>query len=42
VHGFHNLIVADSSVFPTAVSVDPSLTIVGFSYVAACHIHESL
>jgi len=42
VHGFTNLFVADSSVFPTAVSVDPSLTIMGFSYIAARHIHEGL
>ena len=42
VHGFANLFVADSSVFPTAVSVDPSLTIMAFSYVAAHCIHESL
>ncbi len=35
VHGFGNLFVADSSVFPTAVSVDPSFTIMAFSYVAA-------
>lgn len=42
VHGFANLFVADSSVFPTAASVDPSLTIMGFSYVAARHIHGVL
>jgi choline dehydrogenase-like flavoprotein len=38
VHGFDNLFVSDSSVFPTGVSMDPSLTIMGFSYVAAEHI----
>ncbi len=38
VHGFENLFVSDSSVFPTGVSMDPSLTIMGFSYVAADHI----
>jgi len=42
VHGFSNLFVADSSVFPTPVSLDPSLTIMGFSYVAAQHIHDAL
>ena len=42
VHGLANLFVSDSSVFPTAVSVDPSLTIMGFSYVAARHIHDML
>jgi choline dehydrogenase-like flavoprotein len=42
VHGFSNLFVADSSVFPTAVSVDPSLTIMGFSYLAARHIVDAL
>lgn len=42
VHGFDNLFVADSSVFPTPVSVDPSFTIMAFSYVAARHIHDHL
>jgi choline dehydrogenase-like flavoprotein len=42
VHGMQNLYVADSSVFPTAVSVDPSFTIMGFSYLAARHIHAGL
>ncbi|MEQ1439496.1 GMC family oxidoreductase [Fontimonas sp. SYSU GA230001] len=42
VHGFDNLFVADSSVFPTPVSVDPSFTIMAFSYVAARHIDEHL
>ncbi len=42
VHGFDNLFVADSAVFPTPVSVDPSFTIMAFSYVAARQIHEQL
>lgn len=42
VHGFDNLFVADSSVFPTGVSVDPSYTIMAFSYVAAKSIHSYL
>jgi len=42
VHGWRNLFVADSSVFPTPVSVDPSFTIMGFSYIAARHIQDSL
>ena len=35
VHGTDNLFVADPSVFPTAPSVDPSLTIMAFSCIAA-------
>lgn len=35
VHGFDNLFVSDPSVFPTAPSVDPSVSIMAFSYVAA-------
>ncbi|MCC5816738.1 MAG: GMC family oxidoreductase [Leptospira sp.] len=42
VHGFTNLFVADSSVFPTGVSVDPSYTIMAFSYAAADSIAEYL
>lgn len=42
VHGMSNLFVADSSVFPTSVSVDPSFTIMGFSYIAARHVHDAL
>jgi choline dehydrogenase-like flavoprotein len=38
VHGFSNLFVADPSVFPTGPSVDPSFTIMAFSYVAAKHM----
>jgi choline dehydrogenase-like flavoprotein len=38
VHGFSNLFVADPSVFPSGPSVDPSFTIMAFSYVAAKHI----
>ncbi|MDZ4725067.1 MAG: GMC family oxidoreductase [Leptospira sp.] len=35
VHGFKNLFVSDSSVFPTGVSVDPSFTIMAFSKIAS-------
>jgi choline dehydrogenase-like flavoprotein len=38
VHGTDNLFVADPSVFPTAPSVDPSLSIMAFSCVAAGHV----
>lgn len=38
VHGTDNLFVADPSVFPTAPSVDPSLTIMAFSCIAAEHV----
>lgn len=40
VHGISNLYVSDSSVFPTAVSVDPSYTIMAFSKRAAQFISE--
>ncbi|MCB9678302.1 MAG: GMC family oxidoreductase [Alphaproteobacteria bacterium] len=42
VHGTDNLYVADPSVFPTAPSVDPSLTIMAFSYVAAAAVDAAL
>jgi len=42
VHGTDNLFVADPSVFPTAPSVDPSLTIMAFSCVATQHIKNAL
>ena len=42
VHGTDNLFVADPSVFPTAPSVDPSLSIMGFSAIATAHLRESL
>ncbi|MXN76101.1 NAD(P)-binding protein [Burkholderia sp. 4701] len=42
VHGFDNLFVADPSVFPTGPSVDPSVTIMAFSYIAAGHIAAAL
>ena len=42
VHGTDNLYVADPSVFPTAPSVDPSLSIMAFSFVAADVIQSSL
>jgi choline dehydrogenase-like flavoprotein len=42
VHGTDNLYVADPSVFPTAPSVDPSLTIMAFSCVAAERVRAAL
>ncbi|MFT3766426.1 MAG: GMC family oxidoreductase [Minicystis sp.] len=42
VHGTDNLFVADPSVFPTAPSVDPSLTIMAWSAIAARHIAASM
>ena len=42
VHGYDNLFVSDSSVFPTSTSLDPSLTIMAFSYIAAEHIRQSI
>lgn len=42
VHGSDNLYVADPSVFPTAPSVDPSVTIMAFSYVAAERVADAL
>lgn len=42
VHGWDNLYVSDSSVFPSSSSLDPSLTIMAFSYIAAGHIREKL
>ncbi|HYO55743.1 GMC family oxidoreductase, partial [Archangium sp.] len=42
VHGTDNLYVADPSVFPTAPSVDPSLSIMAFSFVAAAAIQSAL
>lgn len=42
VHGIDNLFVADSSVFPNSTSLDPSLTIMAFSYIAAQHIGDGL
>ncbi|KVN95850.1 FAD-dependent oxidoreductase [Burkholderia ubonensis] len=42
VHGFDNLFVADPSVFPTGPSVDPSVTIMAFSYIAAGHVAAAL
>ena len=38
VHGVEGLYVCDPSVFPTAVSVDPSETIMAFSYLAAARL----
>ncbi|MDF1630603.1 MAG: GMC family oxidoreductase [Alcanivoracaceae bacterium] len=42
VHGYANLFVSDSSVFPTSSALDPSLTIMAFSYRAADHIKAAL
>ena len=42
VHDTDNLYVADPSVFPSPPSVDPSLTIMAFSYVAADAIAGAL
>jgi len=42
VHGWDNLFVSDSSVFPSSSSLDPSLTIMAFSYIAADRIKERL
>ena len=42
VHGYDNLYVADPSVFPTPPSVDPSVSIMAFSYVAADHLADAL
>ncbi len=40
-HAVRNLFVCDPSVFPTAVSVDPSETIIAFSYVAAGWMNDN-
>ncbi len=42
VHGTDNLFVADPSVFPSPPSVDPSVTIMAFSYVAAGFVGQML
>ncbi len=42
VHGTDNLFVSDPSVFPSPPSVDPSLTIMAFSFVAADAIQSAL
>ena len=42
VHGFDNIFVSDSSVFPTSSALDPSLTIMAFSYRAAENIRAAL
>lgn len=42
VHGTDNLYVADPSVFPTPPSVDPSLSIMAFSFVAADAVRSVL
>jgi choline dehydrogenase-like flavoprotein len=40
--GIDNLFVADPSVFPTGPSVDPSVSIMAFSYIAAEHIANAM
>lgn len=42
VHGIDNLFVSDPAVFPTALSVDPSVTIMAFSYIAAGQVSTAL
>ena len=42
VHGVDNLFVADPSVFPSPPSVDPSLTIMAFSRVAAAAVNAAV
>jgi choline dehydrogenase-like flavoprotein len=42
VHGIDNLYIADPSVFPTAPSVDPSVIIMAFSFVAADALQQAL
>lgn len=38
VHGLNNVFVSDSSVFPSSSALDPSLSIMAFSHIAAKHI----
>lgn len=42
VHGTDNLFVADPSAFPTPPSVDPSLTIMAWSCIAARHVARAV
>jgi choline dehydrogenase-like flavoprotein len=42
IHGSDNVYVADPSVLPTPPSMDPSLTIMAFSFVAADVIRSRL
>ena len=42
VHGTDNLFVADPSAFPTPPSVDPSLTIMAWSSIAARHVARAV
>ena len=37
VHGYDNLYVCDASVFPTAVTVNPQLTVMALAHHAATH-----
>jgi choline dehydrogenase-like flavoprotein len=40
VHGFDNLFVCDASVFPTAITVNPQLTVMALANYAAPGIAE--
>ncbi|MEE8113756.1 MAG: GMC family oxidoreductase [Nitrososphaerales archaeon] len=40
VHGFKNLFVCDASVFPTALGVNPQVTVMALASMAADHINE--
>jgi choline dehydrogenase-like flavoprotein len=42
VHGFRNLWVADASVFPSSVGVNPQLTVMALAQCAAQEIVQSL
>jgi choline dehydrogenase-like flavoprotein len=42
VHGFENLWVADASVFPSSVGVNPQLTVMALALYAAGEIRQSM